>query len=105
MQRGDVYALGAILYQILSGRPPYVGNSAEEVLGRVRSGPPAPPSRSPDSGDTLWEIAERVVMESNGIASSMLFVERLTTNNADAMCFAESQACAPSALDAFKAFH
>jgi eukaryotic-like serine/threonine-protein kinase len=43
--RSDVYALGAILYEILSGRLPYKGKSAREVLDLVLEGPP-PPIRS-----------------------------------------------------------
>jgi len=38
--RSDVYALGAMLYEVLSGRAPYVGDSALEVLDKVRSRPP-----------------------------------------------------------------
>jgi len=38
--RSDVYALGAMLYQVLSGEAPYVGDSAMEVLEKVRGGPP-----------------------------------------------------------------
>jgi len=39
--RSDVYALGALLYEVLSGVSPYTGNSAHAVLNQVRSGPPA----------------------------------------------------------------
>ncbi|MCB9677986.1 MAG: SUMF1/EgtB/PvdO family nonheme iron enzyme [Alphaproteobacteria bacterium] len=42
--RSDVYALGSILYQILTGHSPYTG-SAREVLQAVRMGPPVPVSR------------------------------------------------------------
>jgi eukaryotic-like serine/threonine-protein kinase len=41
----DVYSLGAILYQLLTGRPPFVGSSVLEVLEQVRSRQPLPPSR------------------------------------------------------------
>ena len=36
--RSDVFSLGAILYQILTLRPPIRGDSVEEVLGKVRTG-------------------------------------------------------------------
>ena len=52
--RSDVYSLGAILYEILSGRPPYQGRSGHEVLERVRMGPPDAPGRTP-SGPPLPE--------------------------------------------------
>jgi tetratricopeptide (TPR) repeat protein len=41
----DVYALGAILYKLLTGQHPYRGDSHGAVLAQVRSGPPPPPQR------------------------------------------------------------
>ncbi|MBA3503773.1 MAG: protein kinase, partial [Deltaproteobacteria bacterium] len=44
-ERADVYALGAILYHVLAGAPPYRAKTSKELLRAVKTAPPRPIER------------------------------------------------------------
>jgi serine/threonine protein kinase len=43
-QRSDIYAVGAMAYELLTGRPPFVGETAQQLLAAHWAEEPAPPS-------------------------------------------------------------
>ena len=57
-QRTDIYALGAILYEMLSGRCPYGGESHQQILSRVLGGPPPSVRKSIHSTIRITETIE-----------------------------------------------
>ncbi|MFF9619877.1 serine/threonine-protein kinase [Streptomyces griseosporeus] len=52
----DIYGAGILLYELVTGRPPFAGSSALEVLHQHLSAEPRRPSTVPDP---LWTVIER----------------------------------------------
>ncbi|MDP1822750.1 MAG: serine/threonine-protein kinase [Archangium sp.] len=60
--RSDVWGLGAMLFEILTGRAPYLGKSPWDVLAEVRSKPPPRVlSLSPAAPPELVAVCERAL--------------------------------------------
>ena len=58
----DVYGLGATLYEILTGGPPFTGEDQGEILSRVRRGEfPSPRRVRPDCSPALDAICARAM--------------------------------------------
>jgi serine/threonine protein kinase len=61
----DIYSLGAVMYQLLTGKPPFQGSSRESLLYQISSIEPAPPTlHRPDLPPELERIVLRALAKS-----------------------------------------
>jgi hypothetical protein len=81
--RCDLYAMGAVAYHLLTGRPPFEGESPTQVMNaQVRDPVVAPTRIRPDVGDDL----ERVVLRCLAKAPEDRFSDAEDLGNALAAC-------------------
>lgn len=64
-ERADLYSLGALLYEMLAGEPPFPGDDPVTIISRHLSAEPVPPSRrNPDVSPELDSLVLRLLAKS-----------------------------------------
>ena len=88
--RSDLYSLGALMYAMLTGRPPFEGNNLIETVTKIRQAQPVPPKKFqlaiPDAveGVTLKLLAKRPEDRFPSAAALLKDMERVAKfSNAD----------------------
>ena len=66
--RSDIYSLGALVYALLAGRPPFEGVTLVETIQKIRTADPVKPKKFqlsiPDQFEGTVNLARVVIYES-----------------------------------------
>jgi serine/threonine protein kinase len=77
-QRCDIYSLGCLLYQLITGMAPFRGSMFEILIAHQKEPPPSPRSYDPTIPHALDELVLRMMNKSpDGRPSSMAEVVRV----------------------------
>ncbi len=59
--RSDIYSLGASLYHMVAGKPPYDGSSSAVMEKHIKAQIPSPQDVKPDLSDAVVQLIERMM--------------------------------------------
>jgi len=95
--RSDLYALGAMTYEMLVGDPPFTGSTVQSIVAKVMTEKPIPPSRIRDTIPPSVEHAVLTALQklpADRFASAKEFSEALVTTSASSGTYAPTVATA-----------
>ncbi|TMM09843.1 MAG: hypothetical protein E6G00_08970 [Actinobacteria bacterium] len=89
----DLYSLGAVMYEMVTGRPPFVGDSAVSVISQHTSAEPVSPSwHNPDLSQPLEQVIMRLLAKAPAERYEDAAAVRKALTDARAAMERESQA-------------
>jgi tRNA A-37 threonylcarbamoyl transferase component Bud32 len=88
----DLFATGVLLYEALTGRVPFPGDTAAEVAARHRAGPPPPPEAAGPGGPRL----DAVVMQALQLDPARRFHSAAAMNHALELAMADDPTPQPA---------